>query len=213
MHLGNCLSILAILAIALSSDPVVAHDPAAGMDADKPEIRATRINGDAPAIDGHLDDADWNNPQLDLARDFKQIRPDDGQLLTESTLVAVIYDDDAMYFAFWCYDSEPEKIARQMVRRDRFGEADLIAIRLDPYHDHQNGYDFYVNATGVQCDMRLYNDGNSDEAWNGVAYISASVFWIAFNSASVMPQIPAATSSISDSRRAISSDFFASAAA
>ena len=37
--------------------------------------------------------------------------PDEGKAATESTLVTVRYDDDALYVAFWCHDSQPEKIA------------------------------------------------------------------------------------------------------
>ncbi len=168
MHFRHGFAVLTAFAVAMSCSAALAHDIAAGMDPDKPEIRATRVNRNTPVIDGFLNDDIWNDQQLEFARDFKQIRPEDGELMTESTTVAVVYDDEAMYFAFWCYDSEPDKIARQMVRRDRFGEAGLIAVRLDPFHDHQNGYDFYVNAAGVQCDLRLFNDANSDDTWDAV---------------------------------------------
>jgi len=133
-----------------------------------PEVRATLINSEPPTIDGDLSDSIWSHPQMDFAGDFRQYRPDEGEPATESTLVAVAYDEAAIYFAFWCYDSEPEKIAGQLVRRDRHSESDLIAVRLDPYHDHQTGYDFYVNAAGVQLDARLYNENHNDYAWDGV---------------------------------------------
>ncbi len=151
---------LCSIAIAENSDSIAGEDV--------PDLKPTKINGNAPKIDGYLNDAIWNSPDLQIATDFKQIRPDDGKIMTESTHVAVAYDEEAIYFAFWCYDSEADKIERQMVRRDRFGIADLIAVRLDPYHDHQSGYDFYVNSVGVQCDARLFNDGNSDYAWDAV---------------------------------------------
>lgn len=132
------------------------------------EITATRINPHAPVIDGDLDESFWNSHQFDLARDFLQMEPDEGMPASESTLVAVAYDDDAVYFAFWNYDSEPEKIQRQLVRRDRYSVADMITVRLDPYHDHQTGYRFELNAAGVQRDFRLYEDTNIDSEWDGV---------------------------------------------
>jgi hypothetical protein len=133
-----------------------------------PELRAYRINPTPPAIDGYLDDATWKSDELEFARNFIQREPDEGEPATESTLVAVAYDDAALYFAFWCYESEPEKIARQLVRRDRWGESDIVTVRLDPYHDHQTGYRFDVSAAGVQRDCRLYNDEWSDYSWDGV---------------------------------------------
>jgi len=135
---------------------------------DVPEIRAIRVNPHAPEIDGYLNDAIWNSSKVEFARGFTQREPDEGNPATESTLVAVVYDDDAIYFAFWCYDSEPDRITSQLVRRDRYSESDQVYVRLDPYHDHQTGYSFNVNASGVQRDRRLYNENQVDDAWDGV---------------------------------------------
>jgi len=132
------------------------------------ELTATRINPHAPVIDGDLNDPCWTTHKFELARDFLQLEPDEGMPATESTLVAVAYDDDAIYFAFWNYDSEPEKIQRQLVRRDRYSVADMVTVRLDPYDDHQTGYRFELNASGVQRDFRLYDDTNTDSEWDGV---------------------------------------------
>lgn len=133
-----------------------------------PEIKAMRTNPDRPIIDGNLNDPVWKNAALDFAHDFTQVEPDEGHPATESTLVAVVYDDDAVYFAFWNFDSEPDKIARQLVRRDRQAESDWVSVRLDPYHDHQTGYRFELSAAGVQRDLRLFDDVNQDPAWDGV---------------------------------------------
>ncbi len=139
-------------------------------DSERPvkELRALRINPKAPIIDGQLDDAIWNKPNLDIGRDFIQRNPDDGQPASESTLVAIAYGDHSVYVAFWCYDSEPEKIARQLVRRDRGAQSDDVAVRFDGFHDHQAGYGFQMSAAGVQSDWRIYNDGWSDMNWDGV---------------------------------------------
>lgn len=133
-----------------------------------PEIRATRINFEAPVIDGDLDDSIWNDPRIEFARNFTQKEPDEGMASTESTLVAVAYDDHALYFALWNFDSQPDRIRRQLVRRDREGGSDEVAVCLDPYHDHQTGCLFFVSAAGVQRDGQLYNDDNQDNSWDGV---------------------------------------------
>jgi len=154
---------LAVVLLACSASAAEADEPRV-----VPGVEAARVNPAAPRIDGDLRDEAWHHLGRNVVRDFTQREPDEGASPTESTQVAVLYDDDALYFAFWCYDSEPEKIARQLVRRDRHAESDLIAVRLDPYHDHQTGYDLYLSAAGVQIDGRLSNDNNIDYAWDGV---------------------------------------------
>jgi hypothetical protein len=116
-----------------------------------PEIKAIRINGDRPNIDGALDDPVWQRKDIDFAREFIQREPDEGQPATESTSVAIAYDDDAIYFAFWCYDREPDKIMYQLIRRDNLGAADAVTVRLDPYHDHQTGARFDVTSSGSRA--------------------------------------------------------------
>jgi hypothetical protein len=133
-----------------------------------PEIKAIRINGDRPEIDGALDDPIWQRKDVDFAREFIQREPDEGKPATESTSVAIAYDDNAIYFAFWCFDREPDKIMYQLVRRDNLGVSDAVTVRLDPYHDHQTGFRFDVNAAGVQGEARIYNDNQLDYTWDAV---------------------------------------------
>jgi len=133
-----------------------------------PEIAAFRIQTEPPVIDGNPDEAVWKSSGITYARNFLKMRPDEGKPSSESTVVAVLYDDQALYIAFWCYDSQPDKIKRQLDRRDRSPEADLTVVRLDPYFDHQTGYNFSVNASGVQQDMRIYNDTWEDSQWDAV---------------------------------------------
>jgi len=133
-----------------------------------PELKALRINPHPPSIDGKLDDEIWQNAKLEFAGEFTQAEPDEGHPATESTMVAVAYDDNALYVAFWCYDSEPDKIDAQLVRRDRWNQSDKVTVRLDPFHDHQTGNAFEVNAVGVQRDCRYFNECNADMSWDGV---------------------------------------------
>lgn len=161
------LLVLLIILVTFFTNLVFAEDSTT-VERIVPEIRALRINPETPAIDGRLDDEVWQDPNLFYARGFTQRDPDEGTAATESTLVAVRYDDEAVYFAFWCYDSEPDQVAAQLVRRDRWSESDLVSVRLDPYHDHQTGYAFDLTAAGVQRDCRVYNDDNTDFSWDGV---------------------------------------------
>ncbi|UCC44752.1 MAG: carbohydrate binding family 9 domain-containing protein [Candidatus Zixiibacteriota bacterium] len=141
---------------------------AASNDSTAPELKAVRIQANAPGIDGDLTDPIWQQPGIELARDFLQRQQDEGEPATESTLVAVAYDDHAIYFAFWAYDSEPDKVIGRLVRRDRFAESDHVTVRLDPFHDHQTGYWFQLSVAGVQRDFRIYNDDVFDDTWDAV---------------------------------------------
>ncbi len=133
-----------------------------------PEVKAYRVNPHAPVIDGNLEDPVWKSSGVDLITHFTQTDPDEGANPTESTMVAVAYDEKAVYVAFWCYDSEPDKVDRQLVRRDRWSASDMASVRIDPYHDHQTGAMFTVSAAGTQRDFRIFNDGHTDQAWDAV---------------------------------------------
>src|SRR4051794_8146858 len=72
--------------------------------AQKPAFSATRV-AKAPAIDGDLSDAAWQNvPEI---TSFTQHNPDDGKPATQKTVVKVVYDDHAIYFGAMLYDTNP----------------------------------------------------------------------------------------------------------
>ena len=131
---------------------------------------AVRVDS-PPTIDGLLDDSVWEKaiPVTDLI----QTEPDNLAKPTEFTEVRIVYDDDALYFAFRCHDSEPKKIMRRLARRDEWLEAgndnsDWIGIGVDPQNDDITGYVFIVNAAGVKMDLFIPDDENYDPSWNAV---------------------------------------------
>ena len=168
MRFWTLLGTTAVLTCALFASTALSDTEPTDKDDDVRVMRTVRVNPLAPSIDGRLDDEIWRSARIEKVSGFLQMEPDEGEPATESTLVATVYDDEAVYFAFWCYDSQPEKIKRQMVRRDRWSESDYVRVQLDPYHDHQTGYEFRLNASGVQRDFRLFDDVNSDLSWDGV---------------------------------------------
>jgi hypothetical protein len=117
-------------------------------------VRATT----PPVIDGKLDDAVWQTaPLID---DFHQIRPTDGGAPSERTEVRLLYDDDYLYIGARLYDSEPDKITRNVMRHgNALGQDDRLAIVIDPFNTGRNGYRFETNANGVRHDM-LYKNIN-----------------------------------------------------
>jgi len=127
---------------------------------------AATVIGKAPIIDGYLEPEIWQF--VPPADSFVQYLPDPGKPSTESTEARLAYDDQAIYVAFTCYDSEPEKIIHRTCKRDSNGNSDLVEVDIDSYHDHRTGYTFIVNAAGIQEDDYRYNDGDADIDWNAV---------------------------------------------
>jgi hypothetical protein len=112
-----------------------------------------------PAIDGRLDDPVWREaPAVELTRTFI---PDFGREASERTVALMAYDAETLYFAFKCYDREPDRIKASLADRDTIRADDFICINLDTFNDRQSLYAFYVNPLGIQTDSR-FASGNED---------------------------------------------------
>ena len=151
-----------------------AAKPAAPAARDVPHLTAVRMT-EKIAIDGRLDEADWQRAQP--ARDFLQKDPDEGKPASEATEVRFLYDDDAVYVGARMFDSEPAKISKRLTRRDgdTDGIADWIAVAFDAHHDRLTGSIFWVSAAGSIGDSVIYNDSSDDDTWNGVWDAAASI--------------------------------------
>jgi hypothetical protein len=128
-----------------------------------------------PRIDGKLDDPAWAAAPLTSA--FTQKFPNEGAPPSESTTLRVLYDEDAIYFAFDC----PQKgspVVEHLSRRDRLVEADRVEIDLGTRHDRKSAFQFTVNAGGVLTDAVLFNDtdwsGDWDENWDAAVARTAA---------------------------------------
>ncbi len=118
-----------------------------------------------PVIDGLLNDPEWNFAEP--VTDFLQREPDNAQPGSERTEVRMLYDDEALYFAWYMYDSEPDRIIATDLRRDsRLDTDDTMAVILDTFHDRRNGYLFRVNALGTQYDAEIRNERNINSDWD-----------------------------------------------
>ena len=117
-------------------------------------------------LDGNLNDAAWMKAPVEW--DFTQRDPIEGQDPTERTEVRILYDDASIYFGVRLFDAEPQKIVRQLSRRDDYADADRLTIQLSPNHDRLTGVQFEVSAAGVQRDAIISNDVFTDNSWDGV---------------------------------------------
>ncbi len=119
-------------------------------------------------VDGALDEPSWNDSPE--AGDFIQLQPDKGLPASERTIVRILFDDKHVYFGFWCYDTEPDKIAARMTKRDTDIRADdSIYVMLDTFHDRRTCYYVCTNLLGTQWDGRITENGRtSDSTWDGI---------------------------------------------
>ena len=132
------------------------------------EARAVRIET-PPRVDGVLDEPFW--AAIPPITGFRQRDPVDGAPASERTEVRIAYDNDALYFGFSFFDSEPDRIRRAILDRGgRISKDDRVVIALDTYLDRRNGYIFEVGALGTQDDA-LFSDESLDRPdwnWDGV---------------------------------------------
>ena len=149
----------ALLALLLPAAAAAQTDSAAAPAARK-EIRAVRLQGRAPAVDGRLDDDAW--AAAPVLSDFLQKQPVEGGPPSERTEVRFVYDDAALYVAARMHKTDPSSIQAPVSRRDDGGKAEHIWISLDTYHDRRTAYSFGVTAAGTRMDWYHPTDDEND---------------------------------------------------
>jgi hypothetical protein len=120
-----------------------------------------RIQGDLK-IDGVLDDKAWQ--QQPLEKDFISYYPGYGEKMSQETLIWMAYDNKNLYFAFLCYDSQPQKIKTSLTKRDQMYDDDWVGISIDALGNNQSQYSFYINPYGIQGDILLSAVSGEDKA-------------------------------------------------
>ena len=130
------------------------------------ELRAFRITGSSPQIDGRLDEEVW--AAADAIDDLVQGEPDNMAPPTERTVIQVAYDDRYIYVAVRCYEEDPSQITTGLGRRDNPPPTDQISIAFDPRHDHLNAYGFQATPSGVQSDLAVFDDTRTNMDYDGV---------------------------------------------
>lgn len=103
----------------------------------------------SPVIDGKVDDEPWQDAAV--ASDFWLSA--EQRLPTDRTEVLILRDEQHLYFAFHCYDSQPESIVADRTRRDAgLGNDDKVSVELDSFHNYRTISTYSVNAQGTQND-------------------------------------------------------------
>jgi hypothetical protein len=107
-----------------------------------------------PKLDGVLDDAAWTQIAPMPTGQWVSYNPNRGENMPEAykTEVRIAYDDRNVYFAFHCFDNEPEKIRSNVAKRDATFSDDWIALSLDSAGTGQAAYHLFSNPSASQMD-------------------------------------------------------------
>ena len=130
-------------------------------------IRAVRLT-EPLRLDGQLDEAVYSSTQP--ISDFYQQEPVDDALATERTETWLLFDDDAFYVVFRCWESRPDALVANEMRRDGNGifQNDHIAFLIDTFYDRRNGVEFAINPIGGRWDGQIANERQPNADWNPV---------------------------------------------
>jgi Domain of unknown function (DUF5916)/Carbohydrate family 9 binding domain-like len=155
-----------MMALAL----VLAHLPSLSAQVPPaPRFTVQRAPG-AIDIDGRLGDPGWTGAtQIPLEWEWF---PGDNVPAPVATECWMTYDTSNLYVACHAHDPEPSAIRAHFADRDdlnRTVQDDHIALLLDPFNDERRGFQFRVNALGVQMDAFLSTaEGFEDFAWDAI---------------------------------------------
>ena len=82
----------------------------------KPDtLRAMQYSGPIK-LDGILNEPCWSEAMK--IENFTQREQNEGEPATEKTKIAVVYNTNEIYFGIWCFDSQPDKVSTQQMKRD-----------------------------------------------------------------------------------------------
>lgn len=102
-------------------------------------------------VDGVLEEEDWQNAQL--MDNFYLVTPVDTGYPTQSSIVMVTYDDDALYIGAVFNDTLPGNRVVESFRRDfRFNNNDNFLTLFDTFRDQTNAYTFGTSPSGAIWD-------------------------------------------------------------
>ncbi len=167
----------ATLICILTALPATAENPPDNM-----KLRAIRTS-ETITVDGKLSESTWHSPGF---AGLTQQDPVQGVKPSQETEIWIAYDDVALYFAARMRDRNPDSIMARLVRRDFiWGDpSDGCVFYIDSYHDHRNGYFFYVSAAGtladgiIENDLKQPNDLSWDGVWDGAALVDSQGYCV-----------------------------------
>jgi hypothetical protein len=130
-------------------------------------LRAYRMD-QKPLLDGLVNEPVWS--EMDVATDFIQQNPDEGEVSAEKTEIRIGFDERHLYIAIICFDSQPDNIVVTQNRRDaQLDDTDSVQILLDTFNDDQNAFIFGTSPTGIEFDAQVSKAGQTRGGGGGPA--------------------------------------------
>jgi hypothetical protein len=145
----------------------------------KKSLEAIRIST-PPKIDGILDDECWQNAEV--ATDFYQLEPYNGNPASFNSEVKFVYDDQAIYVGAMMYDPNPDSIFTELSERDEISQVDYFGVYIDCFNDYLTAYGFLVTSVGVQVDLKSTESDGEEESWDAVWFSNVQIIengWVA----------------------------------
>ncbi|HWI18786.1 MAG TPA: DUF5916 domain-containing protein, partial [Vicinamibacterales bacterium] len=138
------------------------------VNSDRKRIQAVRLADDERiTLDGVLDEPVWKRTVP--GGDFIMQDPILGGTPTERTEIHFAFNNDHLYMAVICYDSEPDKLLGNTRKRDEFLSADdRFMWTMDTFLNQQTGYFFEMNPSGLMADALMGPGGTNNREWDGI---------------------------------------------
>ena len=138
------------------------------MNSGRRTVAAVRLADDEHiTLDGVLDEPVWK--RTTPASEFIMQDPTLGGSPTEPTEVHFAFNNDHLYMAVICRDSEPGRLLGNTRKRDEFLSADdRFMWTMDTFLNEQTGYFFEMNPSGLMADSLMGPGGANNREWDGV---------------------------------------------
>ena len=145
--------------------PPVPPEVAARDESGRVTVRAVALS-EPLRLDGRLDEALYTN--VEPVAGLVQVEPDAGAPATQLTEFWVTFDRDNIYISARCWESNPERMVVNEMRRDGPGlpRNEYVAILLDTFYDRRNGVRFRINPIGGRGDGQITSERISNRDLN-----------------------------------------------
>ena len=130
-------------------------------------VRAVRLP-EGLVVDGNLDEPAY--ARVPGLTGFIQQEPNEGAPATEKTEAWIFFDDENIYVAARNWDSQPERMVVNEMRRDNRGiqQNENFTVVLDTFYDRRNGFIFQTNPLGALADGLITDERDNNTDWNTV---------------------------------------------
>ncbi len=137
------------------------------------KLESTRISEEIN-VDGKLNESIWQTKPV-LNKNFITVSPNNGDTIPFKTRIWLAHTNENLYFAFYCYDKEPDRIKSSITKRDNIWNDDWIGFNIDLTGNKRYGHVLCANPHGIQGDLYDSPERGIDEATDFVWYSAGEV--------------------------------------